>query len=267
MTALLHDAHNHLQDPLLDDCRIDFLTRRAALGIGVQVVNGTCEADWHAVRALAESHPDIVPAFGIHPWHIDTVSKAWQRNLTGFLDDGGCMGEIGLDCWKTTSNFNRQREIFLWQWNEAIQRGIAATVHCLRAWGALMDIIREAPHHSPGFLLHAYGGPEEMVDEWVNLGAYFSFSASFLAEGRERKLKPFQKIPADRLLVETDAPSMPPPASLLPSTALLAPDGTRINHPGSIQIACKGLAQVRMQPLDAVVNQVNENFLRLFSGQ
>ena len=77
MTALLHDAHNHLQDPLLDDCRIDCLARRAALGIGVQVAKGTREADWHAVRALADPNPDIVPAFVIHSWHIDIVSEPW----------------------------------------------------------------------------------------------------------------------------------------------------------------------------------------------
>ncbi len=266
MTALLHDAHNHLQDPLLDDCRAEFLAHRTAPGIGVQVVNGTCEADWHAVRALADSNRKIISAFGVHPWHVDTLSDAWQQSLTRFLNDGGCIGEIGLDRWKTTGNADRQHEVFLWQWNEAIQRRLAATVHCLRAWGALMEIIRKTPHHNPGFLLHAYGGPEEMVDEWVKLGAYFSFSASFLGEGREHKLRPFRKIPADRLLVETDAPSMPPPASLLCGNPMLAPDGTNINHPGSIQIAYAGLARVRRQSLDTLTNQVNENFLRLFSG-
>lgn len=264
MSALLHDAHNHLQDPLLDGCRADFFLHREALGIGYQVVNGTHEADWDSVRKLADSHPKIIPAFGVHPWFIDSLSTRWKENLISQWDLGGAAGEVGLDRWKTTENFQGQQVIFEWQWQEAIQREIPITIHCLRAWGALLDIIRKLPHRNPGFLLHAYGGPVEMVSEWVKLGAYFSFSASFLAEGREQKLKPFRKIPADRLLVETDAPFMPPPDSLLSHKPLCTSDGTEIHHPEAILTAYEGLAKLRNQSLAALVSQVNENFNRLY---
>jgi Tat protein secretion system quality control protein TatD with DNase activity len=68
-------------------------------------------------------------------------------------------------------------------------------------------------HHYPscGFLLHSYGSPLELVDSFVELGAYFSFSGYFLNENKKAKLAPFHEIPMDRLLVETDAPAMPLP--------------------------------------------------------
>lgn len=265
MTAApMHDAHNHLQDPLLDDARDEFLANRASKNIGLLVVNGTSEADWSAVRALADADSGIIPAFGVHPWFVDTLSASWKSRLASFLDSGGCIGEIGLDRWRTVENFDRQREVFLWQWGEALRRGLAATVHCLRAWGPLMEIIREAPHHNPGFLLHAYGGPVEMVDAWVELGAYFSFSASFLADGRARKLEPFRVIPSDRLLVETDAPFMPPPASLLGLAPTLMPDGAAIHHPSAIVVAYEGLAKIRSVSVDGLRDRSDENFIRLF---
>ncbi len=263
MNPRLHDSHNHLQDPLLNPWRADFLGSREANGIGYQVVNGTSEADWGAVRALADGYPEIIPSFGVHPWKVDDVSEDWQCALLALLDEGGCVGEIGLDRWKTTDNFETQRDVFRWQWNEATKRALPATVHCIRAWGALMDIIREAPHRSPGFLLHAYSGPVEMLDDWVELGAYFSFSASFLAEGRERKLEPFRAIPANRLLVETDAPSMPPPPDLLVNFGASA----EIHHPGAIRVAYEGLAQTRAESMATLTGQVNENFERLFCSR
>lgn len=263
MNARLHDAHNHLQHPLLDPWRSEFLGSREANGLGYQVVNGTSEADWGSVRTLANGYPEIIPSFGVHPWKVNDVSEDWQGALLAFLDEGGCVGEIGLDRWKTTDNFETQCGVFRWQWNEARKRELPTTVHCIRAWGALMDIIREAPHHSPGFLLHAYGGPVEMVDDWVKLGAYFSFSASFLAEGRERKLEPFRIIPANRLLVETDAPSMPPPPDLVSGFGT----GVEIHHPGAICIAYDGLAKMRKESLATLTSQVNENFERLFCSR
>jgi TatD DNase family protein len=125
-------------------------------------------------------------------------------------------------------------------------------------------VIRLAAVPACGFLLHAYGGPLEMVRGFADRGAYFSFSGSFLSAGRERKLEPFCVVPLDRLLVETDAPSMPLPPELdrhpLPRDA----GGEPVNHPGNLVVAYEGLARLRGMPLAELADAVAENYARLF---
>jgi len=258
----LYDAHNHLQAAALAPWLEGILARPPAAGM---VVNGTSERDWPAVAALAAAHAWIRPSYGVHPWEVDTVSPAWREHLTERLDVGGSVGEIGLDRWKTDRNFDRQTEIFRWQLGEAARRNVPATIHCLRAWGALAEALAATPPPRCGFLIHAYGGPAEMVAGFANRGAYFSFSGSFLSAGRERKLEPFRTMPVERLLVETDAPSMPPPPALdrhpLPEV-----DGERANHPANVIVAYEGLARLRGMSVEALAAGVAENYARLFGA-
>lgn len=264
---LFCDAHNHLQSPRLDTIRSDVLRDAARLGICGAVVNGTKESDWPAVSALADANAWIIPAYGVHPWEVESVSPDWADALVRHLDrPGATMGEIGLDRWKTTENFDRQLEIFSRQWEIACAKNLPVSVHCLRAWGALAEHIRKHPHPGPGFLLHAYGGPPEMVREWERAGAYFSFSASFLAPGRERKLEAFRDIAADRLLVETDAPAMAPPGERIPGRDVESDEeGAPIHDPRWLSIAYDGLADLRGIPIESLASRVYANFQRLFS--
>jgi TatD DNase family protein len=260
------DAHNHLQDDWLTPWRSEILRDLPALRIRGMVVNGTGEDDWADVESLAAEHSEIIPSYGVHPWHVDEVTPEWKERLEAHLDRGGLVGEIGLDRWKTNRNFDQQIEIFRYQIGVATERNLPATIHCLRAWGALWDLVRMNPMPGRGFLLHAYGGPVEMIDGFVSRGAYFSFSGSFLAKGRERKLEPFRVLPLDRLLVETDAPAMPLAEEIDRHPLPLAPDGTRINHPANLLAAYEGLAATRGLPLDELVEIVAENYARLFVG-
>jgi TatD DNase family protein len=258
----LHDAHNHLQAAELAPFFAEIVARPPAAGM---VVNGTNEADWPAVADLAVAHAWIRPSYGVHPWEVDRVSPAWRERLSERLDAGGFVGEIGLDRWKTDRNFERQREIFQWQLGEAARRDVPATIHCLRAWGALAETLAAKPVPRRGFLLHAYGGPAEMVAGFAKRGAYFSFSGSFLATGRERKLEPFRAMPMDRLLVETDAPSMPVPLEL-DLHPLSGAHGERQNHPANLAVAYEGLARLRGMPVEELAAVVAENYARLFEA-
>jgi TatD DNase family protein len=117
-----------------------------------------------------------------------------------------------------------------------------------------------------GFLLHAYGGPLEMMPKFAEHGAYFSFNGAFLDARHAAKREVFKKIPADRLLVETDAPAMPLPADRARFTLPPAPDGSPVNHPANLAATYAALAELRGVPLDALAAQVEENFLRFFGA-
>jgi TatD DNase family protein len=261
----LIDAHNHLQHPLLLPHLPIILETLEKIGIRAAVVNGTLDTDWEAVARLSREHPWVIPSYGIHPWRIKERAQNWETLLHAKLDQGGAIGEIGLDRWKEPYDFADQQAVFRAQLRIAAQRNIPATIHCLRAWGPLWDIIRTEPVPACGYLLHAYGGPAEMIDAFARRGAYFSFNAYFLADSRHKKRDTFLQVPLDRLLVETDAPAMPLPPDIthypLPPTA----EGNPVNHPANIEVAYEGLAKLRGMALEELARKVETNFCRLFT--
>ena len=248
------DAHNHLQDLRFDGIREKVIHEMQQCGITRCIVNGTSPDDWQAVSDLASSYPNlIVPSFGLHPWKPPTSD--WYSLLVHFLDSTprACIGECGLDRWIKNYDLEQQKEIFIAQLDLATKRNLALSIHCLKAWGPLLDILRSHPLPKRGFLIHSYNGSAELVPELVQLGAYFSVSGYFLHQRKEHMIEVFQNIPTDRLLLETDAPDMLPPEEVI--TYQLS---KKINHPANLKTIRKNLKP----HLD--LSNVDTNFSSLF---
>lgn len=224
------DAHNHLHDPRLGDSSAVIAAAMSA-GVGHCVVNATCEADWPAVETLALEHPGFVtPAFGIHPWKAGGLTDGWLERLVAMLEKHprALIGECGLDRWVSTPPVETQLPVFHAQVDLARETGRALAIHCLRAWGLLLDSF-EAHPPPPRFLMHSFGGSVETARRLLPLGAYFSFSGHFLHERKAAALQVFRDLPRERILVETDAPDMlPPPEHVTHSL----PEGA--NHPANL---------------------------------
>lgn len=265
-----------------------------AAGVAGAVVNGTSESDWVEVTALARAEPTVIPSYGLHPWDVGNRSPDWQRQLTAALAAGDAalatrpldapagrlakVGEIGLDRWildrakpddprlvgLRRAPLEEQREVFAWQLALAASTNRAATIHCLDAFGALLEILQTTPRPARGFLLHAYGGPAELVPRFAELGAYFSFNGAFLDARHAAKQAVYRAIPADRLLVETDAPAMPLPPAAERFSLPPGPGGTRLNHPANLAAAYAGLAVLRGQEPGELAACIATNFHRLF---
>ncbi|HSI13360.1 MAG TPA: TatD family hydrolase, partial [Chthoniobacter sp.] len=175
------------------------------------------------------------------------------------------IGEIGLDRWIEGHDPKMQVEVFLPQLALAAELNRPITIHCLHAWGALDELLRAHPLPERGFLIHAYGGPQEMVAGFAKLGAYFSFNAYFLHERKGRQREVFRHISADRLLVETDSPDMLPPEEFI-RFPLRDPAGKAVNHPAHIALAYEELAEIRDLSEEELGNQTEANFERLFGA-
>lgn len=253
------DAHNHLHDSRLDGIREDAIASLAAAGIGGAIVNGTREQDWPAVAALAARVPWVIPSFGLHPWHVPQRTPLWKETLTAALDahPGAGVGEIGLDRWIEGHDLAEQTECFTWQLALATARNLPASIHCIQAWGALWDTLKRTPLPARGYLIHAYGGPAEMLPGFVKLGAYFSFSPYFLHERKAARREAFAAMPLERILVETDAPDLAPPAERNPN-----PLAGGLNHPANLMMCYETLAALRGLSVESLTAQVAENFHR-----
>lgn len=267
MTRRLYDAHNHLQDERLGDRAAELIDACRATGVVRMVVNGACESDWPQVLALAQKYPEVLPSFGYHPWYIRERTPGWLANLKQFLDKIPCaIGEIGLDRWKSDLPYDGQEEVFLAQLGLAAERNLPASIHCLQAWGRMHELLRAGPVPARGFLLHSYGGPKEMIKPLADLGAHFSFPGYYAHDRKERQRETFRHIPADRLLIETDAPDQRLPDALNRFPLSDPATGQPVNHPANLAAVYDFAAELRGVPLEDFAAQVEQNFLRLFGG-
>lgn len=262
----LFDAHNHLQDDRFAGLTDAIVREARAAGIVRMVVNGSCEADWPAVAALAGRHRDLViPSYGYHPWYIGERSPDWSERLSACLDTGGAVGEIGLDRWKPNLPWEGQEEVFATQLRIAAERNLPASIHGLQAWGPLIAILESGPRPACGFLLHSYGGSVETMERLVPLGAHFSLPGYFAHERKNRQREVFRRVPADRLLIETDAPDQLPPDTHV-EFPLRAQDGTPLNHPANLRAIYRFAAELRGVSIDELAAQVERNFRRVFGS-
>ena len=276
----LYEAHQHFHfDPLTPHrATIDADVR--ALGLKRAVVNGTNEEEWSVVAGLPKQYDWVLPSFGIHPWDCGNRSKEWHAELATQLlaNPYAGVGEIGLDRWIVdgirpddpriaglrVAPLDEQCEVFATQLRLAAELTRAASIHCVQAWGALLEVLQNTPRPARGFLLHGYGGPAEMIAGFARLGAYFSFNIELVQPCHADRLANFKSIPADRLLVETDAPTKAPPPVRNRFPLGNGADGSAINHPGNIIVAYEALAGVRGVALESLADQVEQNFTRLF---
>jgi TatD DNase family protein len=257
----LYDAHNHLQDERLTARLDEILRELPTLGMKRCVVNGTCEKDWPQVDALAKQHAWIIPAFGLHPWFIKERSPNWFDTLRQFLDrnPGACIGEIGLDRWMRDPDVADQEKVFVAQLELAAERNVAASIHCLKAWGHLEDLLKRHRRPERGILIHSFGGSIEMAASLAKLGGCFSISGYFAHERKAAQRGVFEKIPVDRLLVETDAPDMLPPPSLI------ANDAGEVNDPRNLPKIYEFAANLFAILLPKFAEQMEGNFQKLFT--
>ena len=229
----LYDAHCHLHRALPH----------------MAVVNGTQPSDWLKVIKLAEKNAHIIPAIGLHPWRVKDAPSDWQARFLQCITTAQAVGEIGLDQWIDEHDIERQQEAFSWQLRQASLRNLPVSIHCLKATAPLLQILKTHPVPERGIHLHAYSGSAEQVPQFVELGAYLSFHATQLSGTAKKAPASLREVPADRLLIETDAPD-----SLKNSS----------NVTSYLQQGYQRVADIRDITLAALVEQVASNFNRYF---
>lgn len=262
----LYDAHNHLQDERFAGRQKELIVEAERAGVAAMVVNGSCEEDWDDVARLAASHRIIIPSFGLHPWYVHERSGAWLEKLESCLkkNPDAAVGEIGLDRWKPDLPYEGQEDVFLAQWKLAAALNRPASIHCLKCWGRLLEIVRGHPGPARGFVLHSFGGPREMIESFAALGAYFSFPGYYLHDRKEKQRETFRHVPPDRLLIETDAPDQGLPDALN-EFPLTDHAGQPINHPANLRAVCRGLAYALTENEYGLLIRLSANFKQLFA--
>jgi TatD DNase family protein len=260
----MYDAHVHLQDERLAPVLDGVLAEARAAGVGGACCCASHPGDWDATAALparAEAFGlRLQAAFGIHPWYCDGLPADWLDRLEGLLTawPAAAMGEIGLDGLRPEPPREVQRRVFDAQLALAARLGRTVVVHAARAWGAVADALRPWSGRLPGFAVHGFAASAPVLADLAGQGAYFSFAGTVCNPVARRVHEAAARVPADRLLVETDAPD------LFPAGGRPALPDTRLNQPANLPLVIAALARQRGLPAADVAALTTANAARLF---
>jgi TatD DNase family protein len=247
------DSHCH---PRLDDREADDALVRRAVAAGVErlVVVGTELETSRRALDLAARHHVVHPTVGLHPHEASKLAVEWgQLEMLSAVEDVVAVGETGFDLHYEHSPRSEQETAFRFQIRLAKDRGKALVVHSREAWDETFRVLAEEGPPAR-CVFHCFTGGVEEARRALDLGAHLSFSGivSFAGAGDVRAAAAFA--PADRILVETDAPYLAP-----------VPHRGKPNEPALLPLVGEALAAARGEPVGEVAATTTANARALFA--
>src|ERR1051325_5287423 len=254
---MLVDSHCHLDFPDLKQ-ELDAVVERArAVGIGRLVTISTRVKRHGELIAIVERYPDVFCSVGTHPHHADEELDIGAADLVAHTRHPKvvAIGEAGLDYHYDNSPRAAQEQGFRAHIAAARETGLPLVIHAREADADVARILREETGKGPfPAVLHCFTGGRELAFTGIELGHYVSFTGILTYKKTDELRAIARDLPADRILVETDAP-------------YLAPGKYRGKRcePAFVTETAKVLAETRGVPPDDIARQTTENFFRLFS--
>lgn len=206
---MLIDTHIHLD--FLADLPQALIPARTA-GVAAWVVPGVLPEDWSRLLATVTTVPGAFAAPGIHPQHSDHWRpQADADNLRRLLADPRCIavGEVGLDG-KSGPEGSIQEAVFRQMIRLAREAGRPLLLHMRRATGRVLEILHEERAREVGGIAHAYSGSLETAHTLIDLGFALGIGRVVTFPEANRMAQVVRSVPQEWLLLETDAPDLPP---------------------------------------------------------
>jgi TatD DNase family protein len=255
MSILLADSHAHLDLQELAPDRAAVLRRAREAGVAVIINIATGLKDSPRVLHTARQHPGVFAALGVHPHGVGTLQERELETLDPLMADpkAVAVGEIGLDFYRRRSPEEAQKYWFRRQLDFACAHHRPVVVHTREATAATLEILQEYRGRLPGGVMHCFGGSLEEAQAFLNLGLYLSFSGTLTYPKAGPLREVAQKLPLDRLLVETDCPYLPP-----------QPWRGQRNEPAYVTATARQLAEIRGLTFEEVAGATWENTLAAF---
>jgi TatD DNase family protein len=267
---MLIDSHAHLDSERYDADRELMLQRARAAGVEAILSIGIGDGPDTMHRALdlseqyagREDVPHIYASVGIHPHEARLATPEALKKLEQLATNKNviAIGEIGLDYYYDHSPREQQKEVFAAQMEIAAQARLPILIHCrptqdsTNAWDDMLSQLEQqwAPNQLGG-VLHCFTGTAEHARRALDIGFMISFAGNVTFPKAADLREIAATIPADQLLIETDAPFLAP-----------VPNRGKRNEPAWVAEVATQIGAVRGQTSAEVASMTAENFRRFF---
>ncbi len=252
------DSHCHLDQKVYDKDRDAVLTRfREAGGRALMIAGIDLESSRTAIR-LADAHAEIFASVGVHPHDAAQCDQDTLADLKALAKHPKvkAWGEIGLDFNRMYSPLEIQERLFLQQLEAADALKLPVIFHERDTNGRFLELLSAHPNPSRRAVVHCFSGNRKELEAYLSLGFFIGITGILTIASRGADLRELViDVPADRLLIETDAPYLTP-----------APEKNKIrrNEPAFVRSVLLKLAVVRHEDPDALSKILWNNTCRLF---
>jgi TatD DNase family protein len=251
---MLVDSHCHLDFPQLSGSIEQVIDLMQDNGVGCALCIGVTLEDLPRVLALAEAWPVLLASVGVHP-----EATGVREPTVAELVELAChprviaIGETGLDYYWHKDAPEWQRERFRIHIRAARQAQKPLVVHTREAAADTLRVMQEEGAREAGGVMHCFTETWEVAEAALDRGFYISLSGIVTFKKALTVREVAQRVPLDRLLVETDSPYLAP-----------VPYRGKINQPGYVKHVAEEVARLRGLSYEALVDATTANFFRLF---
>lgn len=249
----LTDTHCHLDFPEFDPDRTEVIQRAKAQGLKYIINIGSSLAGSKDSLALAAGFDFVYATCGIHPHEADRTDQKICLQLKRLAKNPKvvAIGEIGLDYYKNYAKSENQKSLFVYLIEAAKDLGLPLVIHNRQAESDTLKILKEAmPTRA---VVHCFSGDENFLKECLELGFFISYTCNITYK-KAQGLRDLVRItPLERLLLETDAPYLPP-------------EGLRgrRNEPVHVRELAQEIARIKGIDLEKVATLTTENAKTFF---
>lgn len=242
------DTHCHLDAAEFDADRGAVLAAAQAAGVSRIVVPGVALGAFARQRQIVADNSCCAAAYGIHPLYVDAADDADLERLRRWVDEAQplAIGEIGLDGFVSGSDIDRQTRFFVSQLKLARALDLPVILHVRRAVDAVLRELRRV--RVRGGIAHAFNGSPQQAAEFIKLGFKLGFGGAATYSGSTRIRALAAALPVDAIVLETDAPDIPP--------AWL---NRGRNAPAELPRIAGEIAALRRMPVAALIAEVDKN--------
>ena len=234
------------------------LERAKENGIGLVICSGFDLDSSILAKNLSEEYEEVYFCAGFHPSELDKYNQGDLERLAELCKHEKCVavGEIGLDYhFEDNPSPKVQRELFIKQLLLADEMGLPVVLHSRDAAQETLEILQENRGLlKKGGLMHCYSYSPEMTRDFLELGLSFSFGGPSTFKNAKKVQECVQRIPASRILTETDCPYLTP----------VPYRGVFPNEPKNVKYIAENMAMLRGENEEELKKQVLQNAKQLF---
>lgn len=253
---MLIDSHCHLDFPEFAEEIDAVISRAGEAGVGLMLTISTSLERFPGVRAVAERFDNVYCTVGIHPHEAEGSANDLTARLVALTDHPKVvgLGETGLDYFYENSPKDAQIRAFRAHIEAARETGLPLIIHTRDADDDMAAILREEGGKG-GLtgLLHCFSSSAGLAQVALGIGFYISFSGIVTFKKADTVRAVAADVPADRVLVETDAPYLAP-----------VPHRGKRNEPSFVPNTARVIAELRNIPIESLEEMTTRNFMRLF---